>query len=577
MPKTSQNSPQVSLVIPVRNEAGNIGPLLKEIAAALDAADFRWEVLVIDDGSTDGSAAEVTAAAANDSRIACLPLTNGSGKSAALALGFAKAQGIAVVMLDGDGQDDPAEIPCMLAQLGLASTDQLQPVATAELVNGWKTPRLDPWHKTMPSRVFNLLVSWLTGLWLHDHNCGLKAMHREVAQQLPLTTGMHRFIPVLAAAAGGRVVEQPVHHRPRTRGVSKYGFTRFFHGLFDLIHVWLALQTGRLTTTPGHQATADPTRGLRWTIYGLLAAIALGGVLGRIGTVASVDRLALEKRLIDDAVKRRLAKAADAGSPIDPTALRQELTETIRTEKRLLRPFLSGNDRSRWLTIRSLVERGSFAIEELVTEPGWDTIDAVVHPGADGRLHLYSSKPPLLPVLLAGPYWLAHRMTGWTLGDHPFELGRLLLVFFGLLPLAVTPDRSGPALGSRGHRLWHLAQYLRRGAQQSSIRCGMCCGQSLGGPTDSAGRPPWLGLVCHCWSGGGAGSRLRTASARLDGSGGRAAGCLRLAADSDSSPTGSCPGGRCRHRHQHPCPWHTAAGLCLPKFDTDHHASGHGQ
>ena len=438
MPKTSQNSPQVSLVIPVRNEAGNIGPLLKEIAAALDAADFRWEVLVIDDGSTDGSAAEVTAAAANDSRIACLPLTNGSGKSAALALGFAKAQGIAVVMLDGDGQDDPAEIPCMLAQLGLASTDQLQPVATAELVNGWKTPRLDPWHKTMPSRVFNLLVSWLTGLWLHDHNCGLKAMHREVAQQLPLTTGMHRFIPVLAAAAGGRVVEQPVHHRPRTRGVSKYGFTRFFHGLFDLIHVWLALQTGRLTTTPGHQATADPTRGLRWTIYGLLAAIALGGVLGRIGTVASVDRLALEKRLIDDAVKRRLAKAADAGSPIDPTALRQELTETIRTEKRLLRPFLSGNDRSRWLTIRSLVERGSFAIEELVTEPGWDTIDAVVHPGADGRLHLYSSKPPLLPVLLAGPYWLAHRMTGWTLGDHPFELGRLLLVFFGLLPLAVT-------------------------------------------------------------------------------------------------------------------------------------------
>lgn len=416
---------------------------------------------MIDDGSTDGSAAEVTAAAADDSRIACLPLTEGCGKSAALALGFARAKGTAVVMLDGDGQDDPAEIPRMLAQLGLGFTDASQPPATADLVNGWKTPRLDPWHKTMPSRVFNLLVSWLTGLWLHDHNCGLKAMRREIARQLPLTTGMHRFIPVLAAAAGGRVVEQPVHHRPRTLGVSKYGFTRFFHGMFDLIGVWLALQTGRLATKPGVQSAADTTRGLRWTIYGVLAAVAIGGVLGRIGTVASVDRLALEKRLIDEAVKRRLARAADAGGAADPVAIRRELTETITTEKRLLRPFLSGNDRSRWLTIRSLVERGSFAIEDLVTEPGWDTIDAVVHPGADGELHLYSSKPPLLPVLLAGPYWLAHRLTGWTLGDHPFELGRLLLVFFGLLPLAVTMlagfgciDRVGR---TDGGRLWAAA------------------------------------------------------------------------------------------------------------------------
>ena len=461
MPTPPPTPPQVTLVIPVRNEAGNIGPLLKEIAAALDAANCCWEVLVIDDGSTDGSAAEVTAAAADDSRIACLPLTEGCGKSAALALGFARAKGTAVVMLDGDGQDDPAEIPRMLAQLGLGFTDESQPPATADLVNGWKTPRLDPWHKTMPSRVFNLLVSWLTGLWLHDHNCGLKAMRREIARQLPLTTGMHRFIPVLAAAAGGRVVEQPVHHRPRTLGVSKYGFTRFFHGMFDLIGVWLALQTGRLATKPGVQSAADTTRGLRWTIYGVLAAVALGGVLGRIGTVASVDRLALEKRLIDEAVKRRLARAADAGGAADPVAIRRELTETITTEKRLLRPFLSGNDRSRWLTIRSLVERGSFAIEDLVTEPGWDTIDAVVHPGADGELHLYSSKPPLLPVLLAGPYWLAHRLTGWTLGDHPFELGRLLLVFFGLLPLAVTMlagfgciDRVGR---TDGGRLWAAA------------------------------------------------------------------------------------------------------------------------
>ncbi len=461
MPTSRPATPQVSLVIPVRNEEGNIGPLLGEITTELDAAGFGWEVLVIDDGSTDDSAAEVAAAAAADERITCLPLTTGRGKSAALALGFSAARGEAVVMLDGDGQDDPAEIPGMLSRLGLVSTDQPATTTAADLVNGWKTPRLDPWHKTLPSRVFNLLVSWLTGLQLHDHNCGLKAMRRGIARQLPLHTGMHRFIPVLAAAAGGRIVEQPVHHRPRTRGVSKYGFTRFFHGLFDLMRVWLAIQTGRLVSTTANRPPADPTAGLRWTVYGLLAAVALGGVLGRIGTVASVDRLALEKRLIDEAVKRRLARAAEADSPADAAAVRRELAETIKTEKRLLRPFLSGNDRSRWLTIRSLVERGSFAIEELVVEPGWDTIDAVVHPGADGQLHLYSSKPPLLPVLLAGPYWLVHRLTGWTLGDHPFELGRPLLVLYGLLPLAVTIlagfgciDRVGR---TDGGRLWAAA------------------------------------------------------------------------------------------------------------------------
>ena len=144
MPTSPPTLPQVSLVIPVRNEAGNIGPLLQEIAATLEPAGCRWEVLVIDDGSTDGSAAEVAAAAADDDRIACLPLVGSRGKSAALALGFAKASGEAVVMLDGDGQDDPAEIPGMLAQLGLAGGDQQRAEGTADLVNGWKTPRLDP-------------------------------------------------------------------------------------------------------------------------------------------------------------------------------------------------------------------------------------------------------------------------------------------------------------------------------------------------------------------------------------------------------------------------------------------------
>ena len=169
---------------------------------------------------------------------------------------------------------------------------------------------------------------------------------------------------------------------------------------------------------------------LRRSVYALFATLAAGAVLGRIGAVASVDKLALEKRLVSDAV----AAATARGTPDDAAAIR----DRIEREKRLLRPFLSANDRSRWLTIRALVERGTFAIDDLVVEPGWDTIDAVAHADASGRMRLYSSKPPLLSVICAAPYWAIHAATGWTLGDHPFEIGRALMVLFGLGPLLVT-------------------------------------------------------------------------------------------------------------------------------------------
>jgi hypothetical protein len=411
-------TPVVSLVVPVRDEAGNIAPLVAEIRASLDTAGLAWELFLVDDGSTDGSWAEIEGLAAADPRTRGIRLKHGQGKSAALAAGFAGCRADRIVMLDGDGQDDPAEIPRMLALLG---------EGRADLVNGWKTPRLDPWHKTMPSRVFNWLVGLLTGLWLHDHNCGLKAFRRDAIQSLDLTEGMHRFLPVLAAAEGFRVVEVPVHHRPRTLGNSKYGIARFFHGLFDLTRV-AARVWGKV------RPLAVPRRGesrsrLRHGVYAILATMALASVLGRIGAVASVDRLGLEKKLVADAV----AKAQAAGEEPDAGAIRA----AIEKEKRLIRPFLSGNDRSRWLTIRALVERGTFAIDGLVVEPGWDTIDAVVHPDATGSLRLYSSKPPLLSVLCAGPYWLVHRLTGWTLGDHPFEMGRALMVLYGLTPLAI--------------------------------------------------------------------------------------------------------------------------------------------
>jgi glycosyltransferase involved in cell wall biosynthesis len=229
-------TPAASLVVPVRDEAGNIAPLATEIRTALDAAGISWELFLIDDGSTDGSWAEIEALSLADNRIRGMRLERGQGKSAALAAGFACCRGDRIVMLDGDGQDDPAEIPRML---GLLAGDSPR----ADLVNGWKTPRLDPWHKTMPSRVFNWLVGLFTGLWLHDHNCGLKAFRRDVMGRLEMSDGMHRFIPVNASKMGYKVVQMPVVHRPRTAGETKYGFgitQRALPGLHDLLVVrWM--------------------------------------------------------------------------------------------------------------------------------------------------------------------------------------------------------------------------------------------------------------------------------------------------------------------------------------------------
>ncbi|MBU6308493.1 MAG: glycosyltransferase family 2 protein [Planctomycetes bacterium] len=429
----------VSLVVPVRDEAGNIGPLVAEIRERLDAAGLSWEAFLVDDGSADGSWAEIVEAAAADNRVAGERHDTGLGKSAALMTGFRRCRGRHVVMLDGDGQDDPAEIPRMVRMLDADPA--------IGLVNGWKTPRLDPWHKTLPSRVFNLLVGWVTGLDLHDHNCGLKAIRGDVARRLDLATDMHRFIPTLVSLDGHGVVEVAVHHRPRMRGVSKYGMGRFFRGLADLGRV-----AAMITAIP-EAGDAEARRRLRWGVYAILASVALGGIVGRIAAVASVDRIALENRLVEEAVKRDAA----AGGPLDAAAVRAR----IEREKRLVRPFLSGNDRSRWLTVRALVERGTFAIEDLVVEPGWDTIDAVVHPDAAGKLHLYSSKPPLLSVIAAAPYWLIHRLTGWTLGDHLFEVGRLLLLVCGAVPFAIMLAftlRAADTVGSSDWgRVWAAA------------------------------------------------------------------------------------------------------------------------
>jgi dolichol-phosphate mannosyltransferase len=157
------------------------------------------------------------------------------GKAAALSAGFRAAEGDCIVTLDGDLQDDPSEIARLLAKLDVGY----------DVVNGWKRVRHDPWHKVWPSRVFNWMVSRMTGVHLHDHNCGLKAFRREVMHEIRLYGELHRFVPVLAAAKGFRTGEVVVQHRPRLHGQSKYGVSRLTKGLLDLLTVKFLVGYGR--------------------------------------------------------------------------------------------------------------------------------------------------------------------------------------------------------------------------------------------------------------------------------------------------------------------------------------------
>ncbi len=216
----------LTLVIPVLNERESLGPLHAEITEVAAKLDRPVEVVFIDDGSTDGSWGIILKLAETDPRVRGIRFRRNFGKAAALAAGFRAANGAAVVTLDADLQDDPHEIPNFLAAL-----------REKDVVSGWKRVRHDPWHKVLPSRVFNAMVSRLTGVPLHDHNCGMKAYRREVFSEVRLYGELHRFIPVLAAARGFTVGELVIQHRARKFGYSKYGVRRFAKGFLDLVTV----------------------------------------------------------------------------------------------------------------------------------------------------------------------------------------------------------------------------------------------------------------------------------------------------------------------------------------------------
>ncbi len=220
-------SAMLSIVVPLFNEAESIAALYAELSDVARRNSYEVEILFIDDGSTDGSWAAVRQLASQDPRVRGIRFRRNFGKAAALSAGFQAARGAEVVTLDADLQDDPAEIPKLLAVLA----------SGYDVVSGWKKVRHDPWHKVLPSRAFNWLVGWLTGVRLHDHNCGLKCYRREVFSEVRLYGELHRFVPVLAHARGFRVGEAVVRHRPRKFGHSKYGVRRFVKGFLDLLTV----------------------------------------------------------------------------------------------------------------------------------------------------------------------------------------------------------------------------------------------------------------------------------------------------------------------------------------------------
>ncbi len=229
----------VSVVIPVYNERESVRPLAQELLAVLRTLGRRTEVLFVDDGSTDGTSEVLADLAAAEPEIAVVRLRRNFGKAAALMAGFRETQGDAIVTIDGDLQDDPAEIPRLLAELE----------SGADLVSGWKRERQDSWSKRAASRVFNGVTSRMSGVPLHDLNCGFKAYRAEVVRSLALTGDQYRYIPVLAANEGFRVSELAVNHRPRAFGSSKYGLERYVRGFLDLLTI---LFVGRFRQRPMH-------------------------------------------------------------------------------------------------------------------------------------------------------------------------------------------------------------------------------------------------------------------------------------------------------------------------------------
>lgn len=222
--------PDISVVVPAYNEVENLAPLFAEMRAALEATGRTWEIVMIDDGSSDGTAEALTAESAKDPRIVSLLLEKNAGQSAALAAGLSRARGEIVVTLDADLQNDPADLPRVLAAL-----------EAADVVSGIRSDRQDTWVRLVSSRIANTVRRNVLGDPVTDIGCSFKAYRREVLVGLPMFVGVHRFLPALCVFRGARFAEVRLSHRARRHGVSKYGVgNRLWRGIADLVGVqWL--------------------------------------------------------------------------------------------------------------------------------------------------------------------------------------------------------------------------------------------------------------------------------------------------------------------------------------------------
>ena len=229
----------LSVVVPLFNEAESLPHLYLALDAALALNGEGSELIFVDDGSTDGSFEVLKALRSKDERVKVIQLRANQGKTAALAVGFREAQGEVIATLDADLQDDPKEIPRFLAKLEEGY----------DLISGWKARRQDPWTRRALSAIFNRVTAFMTGLRIHDFNCGFKVYRRAVINELRLHGELHRFIPALANWRGFRVAEIEVEHHPRRYGHSKYGMERIPRGFFDLLTV---IMLTRYTAKPLH-------------------------------------------------------------------------------------------------------------------------------------------------------------------------------------------------------------------------------------------------------------------------------------------------------------------------------------
>jgi glycosyltransferase involved in cell wall biosynthesis len=220
------NEQSLSILIPVFNEEGSLKELFEQILISVSEIE-NWEVIFIDDGSNDNSISILKEISDSNSHVKVIQFYKNFGKSDALSEGFKTAKGDIVITMDADLQDDPSEIPNLMKKVSEGW----------DVVSGWKKKRHDPISKRWPSKIFNKVTRLLTGVHIHDFNCGLKAYRLKVVKAIELYGGLHRYIPAIASQKGFSVTEIEVNHRPREHGETKYGGARYFHGFFDLLTV----------------------------------------------------------------------------------------------------------------------------------------------------------------------------------------------------------------------------------------------------------------------------------------------------------------------------------------------------